>query len=169
MDEADPKDSVDRLLAQWASERPDLDVAAMALIGRLNRLHSHMSREIEAVHLAHGLNHSTFDVLMTLRRAGPPYRLSPSELLATMMVTSGTMTNRIDQLEKLALVERAPHPEDGRSLLIALTDKGFDLADRAVTAHAANLDRLVAALSPQEQRAFDALLKTFLGAFEAPR
>jgi DNA-binding MarR family transcriptional regulator len=160
-------DAVDRILAQWQQERPDLDVAPMGLLGRLGRLRDHLAREIETTLQAHGLNSSSFDVLATLRRAGHPYQLPPSELLAAMMVTSGTMTNRIDQLEKQGLVQRLPNPQDRRSLLIALTDKGFALVEKAVTAHVANQHRLTAALSTAQQAELDHLLRAYLTGFEA--
>lgn len=138
----------------------------MGLLGRLGRLQAHLMREMETVFSAHGLNRASFDVLATLRRAGAPYRLSPGDLLAATMVTSGTMTNRIDQLEKQGLVERIPNPEDGRSVMVGLTDKGFALVDAAVTAHVANQHRLTAMLEPEEFQALDALLSTYLAAFE---
>ena len=159
-------DAVDHILAQWNRERPDLDVSAMGPLGRLARLRTHLSREIDAVLSAHGLNSSTFDVLATLRRSGAPYRLSPSDLMATMMVTSGTMTNRIDQLEKRGFVKRLPNPDDRRGLLVALTPKGRALVDEAVAAHVANQDRLMGVLTGEERQALDALLRRHLAAFE---
>lgn len=159
-------DAVDQILAQWNRERPDLDVSAMGPLGRLARLRTHLSREIDATLAAHGLNSSTFDVLATLRRSGEPFRLSPSDLMATMMVTSGTMTNRIDQLEKQGLVERLPNPDDRRGLIVALTPKGRALVDEAVTAHVANQERLMAALTVEERNALDTLLRRHLAAFE---
>lgn len=163
----DPKpDGVDRILAQWRRERPDLDVDAMGLFGRLSRLKTHLGREIEKVLLAHGLNSSSFDVLATLRRSGAPYALSPGDLLATMMVSSGTMTNRIDQLEKAGFVQRVTHPEDRRSVLIALTDRGLACVEEAVTAHVANQNRLIGALEPTERSELDRLLRTYLAHFE---
>ncbi|MFN7009004.1 MAG: MarR family winged helix-turn-helix transcriptional regulator [Allorhizobium sp.] len=159
-------DAVDRILDQWKRERPDLDVAPMGLIGRLGRLRVHIARAHEAVFQRHGLNSASFDFLATLRRSGPPFRLSPSELLDTMMITSGTMTNRIDQLEKQGLVERLPHPEDRRALLVALTEKGRAVIDAAVTEHVENQHQLVGTLTREEQGALDALLKRYLTAFE---
>ena len=159
-------DHVDRILAQWRRERPDLDVAPMGLIGRIKRLSQHLTREMEQTWATHGLNLASFDVLATLRRSGPPYRLSPGDLMATTMVTSGTMTNRIDQLEKAGLVERIPNPEDGRSFLIALSKKGFALIDEAATAHVATQERLVSCLSKKDRKALDALLKAYLADFE---
>ena len=159
-------DHVDRILEQWNRERPDLDVAPMGLLGRIARLRTHLAREVEQTLSAHGLNSATFDVLATLRRSGPPYALSPGDLLATTMVSSGTMTNRLDQLEKAGLVARTHNPEDRRSVIIALTEKGRAVVDEAVTAHVANQHRLVETLLPDEREQLDGLLRTFLGHFE---
>lgn len=162
------RDAVDQILTQWSRERPDLDVSPMGLIGRLGRLRAHISRAHEAVFQLHGLNSASFDLLATLRRSGSPFRLSPSELLETMMITSGTMTNRIDQLEKQGLVERMPHPEDRRALLVALTVKGRAVIDAAVTDHVANQHRLIETLTAEDRTALDGLLRQFLTAFEKP-
>ncbi len=159
-------DRVDRILAQWHRERPDLDVSAMGLLGRLSRLSTHIGREIEKTFSERGLSSSSFDVLATLRRSGPPYRLSPGDLLATTMVSSGTMTNRIDQLEKAGLVERLDNPEDRRGVIIALTAEGLRRVDEAATAHVANQHRVVSDLSPEEKEKLDALLRKYLAAFE---
>ncbi len=155
-------DPVDDILAQWNRERPDLDVGPMGLIGRLRRISHHLTREMEKTFAQHGLNDATFDVLATLRRSGPPYSLSPGDLLATMMITSGTMTNRVDQLEKVGLVERAQNPEDGRGVIISLTDKGFAVIDAAVTDHVATQVRLTSTLSPKDTAALDRLLSKYL-------
>ncbi|MBO0131439.1 MarR family winged helix-turn-helix transcriptional regulator [Agrobacterium burrii] len=162
----EPLDHVDHILAQWRKERPDLDVGPMGLLGRLHRLSTHLGREVEAVLLKHGLSSSAFDVLATLRRAGPPYRLSPGDLLAMTMVSSGTMTNRIDQLEKAGLVERIHNPHDRRSVLISLTERGLVIVEDAVGAHVENQHRLVAHLSEEERAALNGLLKRFLQDFE---
>ena len=159
-------DRVDRILAQWHRERPDLDVSAMGLLGRLSRLSTHIGREIEKTFAERGLSASSFDVLATLRRSGPPYRLSPGELLDTTVVSSGTMTNRIDQLEKAGLVERIANPEDRRSVIIALTEEGLRRVDEAATAHVANQHRVVSELSPEERATLDRLLRKYLAAFE---
>ena len=153
---------IDDILKQWNTARPDLDVAPMALIGRMKRVTQTLSREMEKTFAAHGLNAASFDVLATLRRSGPPYRLSPGDLLATMMVTSGTMTNRIDQLCKLDLVERIHNPKDGRSVIIALTEKGFGVIDAAVTAHVKTQTRLVTGLSGDDRAILNALLEKFM-------
>lgn len=162
----EPLDHVDHILAQWRRERPDLDVGPMGLLGRLNRLTTHLGREVEAVLLKHGLSSSAFDVLATLRRSGSPYRLSPGDLLAMTMVSSGTMTNRIDQLEKAGLVERIHNPNDRRSVLISLTERGLAIVEEAAGAHVENQHRLVAGLSEEERATLNRLLKRFLRDFE---
>lgn len=159
-------DHVDMILEQWRRERPELDVAPMGLLGRLNRLSTHLGREVDGVLSQHGVSCSAFDVLATLRRSGAPFRLSPGELLSNAMVSSGTMTNRLDQLEKSGLVERLQNPEDRRSVLIALTKKGFDIVEEAVSAHVTNQHRLVAGLDTDDRAALDRLLKIFLAEFE---
>lgn len=159
-------DRIDKILAQWKRERPDLDTSPMGLIGRIRNLALHLSREMDKTFARFGLNNATFDVLATLRRSGPPYALSPSDLLATMMVTSGTMTNRIDQLEKSGLVARSTNPEDGRSFLVSLTDKGYALIDAAVTAHVETQTRLVSALTQEDRAMLDELLGKYLTGFE---
>ena len=159
-------DHVDRILAQWRRERPDLDVEPMGILGRLKRLGTHLGREVETALMKHGLSTSAFDVLATLRRSGAPHRLSPGELLEMTMVSSGTMTNRIDQLEKAGLVERILNPEDRRSVLIALTEKGLATVEDAVGAHVANQQRLTRNLTAEDKAEFDRLLKKFLSDFE---
>ncbi|MBX5106048.1 MarR family transcriptional regulator [Rhizobium lentis] len=162
----DKQDHVDRILAQWRRERPDLDVEPMGILGRLKRLGTHLGREVEAVLSKHGLSTPAFDVLATLRRSGAPYRLSPGELLEMTMVSSGTMTNRIDQLEKAGFVERIINSQDRRSVLITLTDKGLATVEEAVGAHVANQQRLTRNLTAEDKAAFDRLLKKFLSDFE---
>lgn len=161
-------DRIDKILAQWHRERPDLDVAPMGLIGRIGNLAHHLSREMGKTFAQFDLNGPAFDVLATLRRSGAPYTLSPNDLMATMMVTSGTMTNRIDQLEKADLVTRSANPEDGRSFLVSLTEKGFALIDAAVAAHVETQARLVSGLSEEEKATLNALLGKYLAGFEIP-
>lgn len=155
-------DGVDNIIAQWNRERPDLDVEPMALIGRLGRLRELILHRQEEVFARFGLNASGFDVLATLRRSGPPYALSPGALMEQMMISSGTMTNRIDQLAKTGLVERRQNPDDRRGMIVSLTDKGFALIDEAVTAHVENQHRLVSALTDGERAALDVLLRSYL-------
>lgn len=160
-------DQVDRILAQWRAERPDLDVGPMATFGRLKRLCDHLSAELATVYKAHGLTAASFDVLATLRRSGAPYALSPSALIAWTMVTSGTMTNRLDRLEEAGLIERRINPEDGRGSVVALSEAGLVLIEQVVSAHVANQHRLIAALPAPLRDALDAGLRFWLAEFES--
>lgn len=159
-------DHVNNILKQWQRERPDLNVAPMGTLGRLKRLNHYLMRAMEKTWAEYGLNDSSFDVLATLRREGPPYALSPSDLMASTMVTSGTMTHRLQQLEKVGLVERIKNPEDGRGFLISLSQQGFALIDEAVAAHVETQARLVSGLSEEQQTQLDHLLKEFLAGLE---
>lgn len=160
-------DPVDEILAQWQRERPDLDASPMGIVGRLARLSKHLSRAVQATFAEFDLRPGEFDVLATLRRSGAPYQLSPTELFNTMMVSSGTMTHRVDRLEQAGLVERIPDPSDRRGTLIHLTTKGFDLIERAVEAHVDNMQRLLGALDGADQKALSALLRQLLLSLEA--
>ncbi|NJL89512.1 MAG: MarR family transcriptional regulator [Coleofasciculaceae cyanobacterium SM2_1_6] len=160
------EDAVDRILGQWHLERPDLDVSPMGVIGRMGRLAKHLDRSIQETVSEFELNLGEFDVLATLLRSGSPYQLSPTDLFNALMVTSGTMTNRIDQLERAALVRRTPDPHDRRGTLIALTEKGQDLIGQAIEAHVANLHRLVNVLEESERQSLALLLRKLVLSFE---
>ncbi|MGQ7261622.1 MarR family winged helix-turn-helix transcriptional regulator [Vreelandella sp. V005] len=159
-------DHVDHILNQWRQERPDLDVAPMGTIGRVKRLNHALMRTMEKTWAKYGLTDASFDVLATLRREGAPYALSPSDLMASTMVTSGTMTHRINLLEKAGLIERVKNPEDGRGFLISLSQRGYDLIDEAVAAHVETQAQLVSGLTEEQRQQLDALLKQFLSGFE---
>jgi len=159
-------DKIDRIISQWNRERPDLDVNPMSLIGRVKRIAQHFAHGMDKTFATHDLNSASFDVLATLRRSGAPYALSPGDLLATMMVTSGTMTNRVDQLVKSGLVERKHNPEDGRSVIISLSQKGLAVIDVAVNEHVQTQARLVASLTDEEHLVLNGLLSKLLVDFE---
>lgn len=159
-------DHVDKVLTQWRQERPDLDVGPMGIIGRFKRLHDRVSDELARVYTSHGLNAASFDVLATLRRSGHPYQLSPSALIDWTMVTSGTMTNRLDRLEAQALIERRPNPEDGRGSVVALSAKGFDLIDHVIAEHVENQHRILSGLTSASQEQLDGFLKLWLSNLE---
>jgi DNA-binding MarR family transcriptional regulator len=163
MMESDP---VDKILAQWQRERSDLDVSPMGIIGRIGRLSKHLDRSIQETVLNFGLNGGEFDVLATLRRSGQPYQLSPTELFNTLMISSGTITHRIDRLEQADLVQRIPDPSDRRGTLVQLTDKGFNAIEQAVEAHVANGHRLIAALEEEERKVLTQLLRKLLISFD---
>lgn len=139
-------DAVDAILAQWQRERPDLDASPMGPIGRLKRCAARMEQRLEPCFAEFGLNLWEFDMLATLRRAGAPSRLSPTDLFSTLMVTSGTMTHRLKRLETKGWVERLPNELDARSMLVQLTPEGLALIDRAVEAYVENERRILSAL-----------------------
>ena len=160
------EDAVDRITAQWRRERPDLDSTPMEVIGRVTRASALLQRELEQVFASHGLAGGDFDVLATLRRSGAPYRLTPGELSRSTMVTSGGMTKRLDRLEEQGLIRREPDPRDRRGRLIALTDEGGAVIDRAVEAHVENEHRLLAELPPAKRKQLAALLGELLDTLE---
>src|SRR5215831_19134840 len=129
---AEVRDEVDDLVAAWQAERPDLDVSPLQVLSRVSRLARHLDRARRAAFASYGLQSWEFDVLSALRRQGPPYELSPGALLRITLVTSGTMTNRIDQLEKTGLVARHPDPQDKRGVLVRLTAEGTERVDAAL-------------------------------------
>ncbi len=155
-------DHVEKILAQWQQERPDLDIAPMGVIGRIKRLHDHLSLELNVVFSSHGLNAASFDVLATLRRSGSPYALSPSALISWTMVTSGTMTNRLNRLESKGLIERRPNPKDGRGFVIALSKKGLLLIDQVVTEHVKNQHRIMSGIDIETREQLNSILAAWL-------
>ena len=159
-------DHVDALVAQWREQRPDLDLAPMATIGRLGRLHALASARIEAVLREHGLGIGEFDVLAALRRAGEPFAMAPSALARLVMLTAAGMTNRVDRLVAAGLVEREPDPDDRRSVVVRLTPEGRALVDAAVTDHVANEARLLEPLSERERETLDRLVRKLLSGLE---
>jgi len=162
------KDAVDRIVAQWARERPELDSGPMAVIGRLHRLADLLEGELRTVFASAGLGNGDFDVLASLRRAGAPYRLSPGDLSASTMVTSGAVTKRVDRLEQKGLVKRSVSAADGRGREIELTPRGRKLTDAIVVDHWANEDRLLAALDETERDQLVGLLRKLLLSVEGP-
>jgi DNA-binding MarR family transcriptional regulator len=158
------RDGVDLILEQWQRERPDLDPSPIGVIGRISRLARELEQRLEPVYREHGLEPGWHDVLATLRRTGPPYRLRPTEFSSALMLTSSGTTKRLDRLEQAGLIERAPDPDDRRSILITLTDAGRELIDSVTDAHLANEQRLLSALSEVERtRLADLLRKLQLG------
>ena len=157
-------DGVDRIIEQWGRERPDLDTTAMAVFGRIFRLSRLAGDRMEQAYAPFGIGRPEFDVLATLRRAGEPYRLSPGELAASMMLSTGGTTARLDRLEKAGLVHRSPSPTDRRSVLVHLTARGLELIDRAVGAGLAEQHRMLAALPEAKRRQLDDLLREALRA-----
>lgn len=132
------------IIDQWAAARPDLDTAAMEVFGRVFRLARAMGDRMEKAYERFGISRGEFDALATLRRSGEPYTLSPRQLSATLMLTTGGMTGRLDKLERAGLLRRSPDPHDRRGLQVTLTERGLELIDEAV---GAGLDAQTEALS----------------------
>jgi DNA-binding MarR family transcriptional regulator len=152
-------DPVDHLLGQWARERPDLDVSPMGVVGRTSRLARRIDLAQRETFARYDLDPAGFDVLATLRRSGQPYALTPGQLMRSAMVTSGAITQRLDRLEARGLVARDGHPEDGRAVLVALTDEGRELVDRVLPDHLATEQRLLAGLPKQDRAHLARLLR----------
>ena len=161
-----PYDEVDVLVSAWRRERPDLDVGPLEVLSRVSRLARHLDLARREAFAAHGLEPWEFDVLAALRREGAPYALSPGRLLQVTLVTSGTMTNRIDRLEAKGLVEREPDPDDGRSVRVLLTDAGRTRVDDALTDLLAHERRILAALEPADRDTLADLLRLLAIPFE---
>src|SRR5262249_46056727 len=162
-----PADEVDDLVAAWQAERPDLDVQPMQVLSRISRLARHLDRVRRAAFAAHGLEPWAFEVLAALRRQGPPYPLRPGSPLPTPLVTSGTMTNRIDRLEQAGLVRREPDPQDKRGVLVTLTDAGRSQVDDALADLLEAEQALLASLPTESRGALADLLRVLLAPLDA--
>lgn len=160
------RDRLDEIVAQWRRERPDLDVSSLALLGRLLRVAHLADRELAKATAAHDLRPGWFDLLAALRRAGPPYELTPTKLMQATLLSSGGTTKRLDRLADAGLVVRRPDPGDRRGTLVRLTPTGLALFDRALNTHLANQDRLLQPLSATEQRQLDRVLRRLLATLE---
>ncbi|WP_377644106.1 MarR family winged helix-turn-helix transcriptional regulator [Oryzobacter terrae] len=151
-------DHVAHVVEQWRTERPDLDVSPLLVIGRVHRVANALTPELVAVYARHGLGEGDFDVLATLRRQGEPYALTPGELGERTLVTSGAVSKRLDRLEVRGLVTRRPSDTDGRSRTVALTAEGRRVIDAAMGDHVANEARLLGALDVDERATLGTLL-----------
>ncbi|CAL9423057.1 hypothetical protein SUDANB58_01889 [Streptomyces sp. enrichment culture] len=160
------RDPVDAIIDQWAAVRPDLDTAAMEVFGRIHRLSRAMGDRMEKAYARHGISRGEFDVLATLRRSGEPYTLSPRQLSATLMLTTGGMTGRLDKLERAGLLRRSPDPHDRRGLQVTLTGRGLELVDEAVGTGLAVQTEALSALEEEKAGLLAALLRELLAATE---
>jgi DNA-binding MarR family transcriptional regulator len=159
------QDEVDRLVSAWGRERPDLDVRPLEVLSRVTRLARHVDRARGTAFAAHDLDGWEFDVLAALRRAGAPYELSPGRLLRETLVTSGTMTNRVDRLAARGLVERLPDPHDRRGVLVRLTPEGKVTVDLAFEKLLDAERTFLAGLPDKDRVRLAALLRTLLAPF----
>ncbi|MFC7305488.1 MarR family winged helix-turn-helix transcriptional regulator [Streptomyces monticola] len=156
-------DAVDAIIGQWHSVRPELDVRVMEVFGRVHRIAQAVSGHMEKTYARFGISRGEFDVLATLRRAGEPYTLSPRQLSATLMLTTGGMTGRLDKLERAGLLRRSPDPHDRRGLQVTLTGTGLELVDKAVVAGLDVRQELMSVLDDEQVEQLSALLRTLLG------
>jgi DNA-binding MarR family transcriptional regulator len=155
-------DEIDRIVEQWNRERPDLDVSPTHTLQRITRLSLLQGVSFARVFAPYGISFGEYLVLAGLRRAGPPYRMNPTRLFNSVILSSGAMTNRLDRLEAMGLVERQPDPTDRRGRLVALTDRGRELVDAAVVDHLENEQRLLGALDAGEREQLTGLLRKLL-------
>jgi DNA-binding MarR family transcriptional regulator len=160
-------DHVSTVVGQWGAERPELDVSPLLVIGRIQHLAARLAPELVEVHARHGLGEGDFDVLATLRRHGPPYGLTPGELGQHTMVTSGTVTKRVDRLAEKGLVHRRRRQSDGRSHTVVLAARGRRVIDAAMDEHVATEARLLAGLDPGERSALGDLLGRLAASLDA--
>jgi DNA-binding MarR family transcriptional regulator len=158
------RDEVDRLIAAWKRERPDLDLSPLAVLSRITRIARHL--DIARRDAFADLETWGFDVLAALRRAGAPHQLSPGQLIQETMVTSGTMTNRLDRLEELQLITREQDPDDGRGSLVTLTKSGVRAVDAALEGLLENERELLGTLTAKDRELLADLLSKLVAEFD---
>jgi cytochrome b561 len=160
-------DHVDFVIAQWADAMPNLDASSMAVFGRMLRIMKQLGKARASALAPFGFREGEFDVLATLRRAGEPFRLTPTQLFTSLLVTSGAMTNRLSRLEASGLIARIPDPADKRSMMVGLTPKGLTLIEQALVVHTQTQDRMLKGLSQPQQMALQDLLRQMLAEEES--
>jgi DNA-binding MarR family transcriptional regulator len=161
-------DNVDRLLSGWVGARPDLELGDLQVTARLSRIGAHLARRQEAVFGRFGLGRGEVGALSALRIAGPPHRLSPTQMGRGLMLSSAGVTSRIDRLERRGLVRRLPDPNDRRGVIIELTDEGLQVVDEAAAANTVSERQLLQRLDKDEVATLERLLRKLLGGLELP-
>ena len=161
-------DEVDRIVAAWRHERPDADVSPMEVFSRVSRLAQYLDGLRKQAFTSVGLEPWEFDVLAALRRTGEPYELSPGQLVAATHVTSGTMTNRVDRLQRKGLVERRPAPSDRRGVLVRLSEGGRERVDAALDALLTQEHELLGGLSAEDRASIAHILRDLIQPFAGP-
>jgi DNA-binding MarR family transcriptional regulator len=156
------QDAVDRILEQWARERPDLDCSPMGIVGRITQLQREVHLAQRATFARHGLDAPSFDVLAALCRAGPPYQLTPTALMRAALVTSGAITQRLDRLEEKGLITRTRSDADGRAVVVTLTRAGRDALDAVLPDHLATERKLLDGLTEDDLDQLAGLLRKLL-------
>jgi DNA-binding MarR family transcriptional regulator len=161
------QDHIDRVIAQWKGQGMKLDLGPVGIIGRAGRIMEYVDRALESKFEEFGISRGTFDVLAALKRNGPPFRLSQRDLMRSLLRTSGSMSLRIDTLEREGLVTRVQDRDDRRSVFVTLTTKGSNLLQRVIPEHLANENSLIAAFTTSEKEQLTTLLRKWLIALEA--
>lgn len=156
------KDSMKAILSQWKQCCPELDTRSMEIAGRILLASSLLQTRLEPVFKKHGVSSGGFDVLATLRRQGMPFELSPTTLYKELLITSGTMTHRLNMLEKQGLIERFNHPNDRRGLMVRLTKQGLEVIDNLMNEHLENERKLFASLSDKDSKDLIRILKNWI-------
>ncbi|PDO88254.1 MarR family transcriptional regulator [Kosakonia pseudosacchari] len=159
------QDHIDFVVSQWDSAMPELDVSSMKIFGRMLRVMKHLATMRAQALEPFGFRDGEFDVLATLRRAGAPYCLSPTQLYRSLLVTSGAMTNRLNHLEEQGLIERINDPNDKRSTLVSLTSHGQERIEQALIVHTATQNTILANLSAEQREQLESLLRQLLLTF----
>jgi DNA-binding MarR family transcriptional regulator len=165
----DDNERIDVLVGQWAVERPDVDIAAMRLVARLSHAADLVNARIERLAKEYGVSRADGDVVLTLRRAGRPYRLSPTAIARSLLTTTGTMTGRLDRLEKLGLITRVPNEKDRRGVDIQLTPEGVRRSDLAITKHNDLLKEIADLLAPADRTELDRLTRRLVSGLGASK
>lgn len=159
-------DTVSELVSDWHRERPDLDIPPLELFVLINRLSDQFIKRAEKWLSPLGLSWESFSLIVTLRRVGAPFALRPSDLLKVSLLTSGAITNRIDRVEQLGLVERHREPNDRRGVVVRLTPVGQALADRAIAVHFEHMNIMFAGLTKADVKLASGFLSTLLGSLD---
>ncbi|MDA1358031.1 MarR family transcriptional regulator [Glycomyces luteolus] len=160
------QDAVDRITEQWHRELPDLPLESMAIFGRIHRISTKLGERLHRLYAEYGIARNEFDVLSAIRRSGEPFTLSPKEISATLMLSSGGLTGRLDKLEAAGFIERLPDPADRRGLKVRMTEQGREAIEAAARAGVAFHSEKLSVLNADERRQLDALLRKLHANFE---
>ncbi|WP_321307207.1 MarR family transcriptional regulator [Marinifilum fragile] len=160
-------DLIDELIKDWQEERPDLNTSAMHIVGRILLLSKALERRASIAVAGFNIHYTDLDVLATIRRSGKPYELTPSQLMKSVLISSGAMTALLNRLTKLGLVYRSSNPNDGRVKLVGLTKKGAKIIDEAIKLRMIDASESIDTLSETEKKELSALLKKLLTALDS--
>lgn len=155
-------DLIDTLIYEWKQERPELDSSAMEIVGRILKLSKLLERRASEALSSYNIHYTDLDVLATIRRSGTPYELTPSQLMKSVLITSGAMTALLNRLEKLELIYRSTNSSDGRVKLVGLSLKGSKLIDEAIETRFIEASESIKILNKTESTALSSLLKKLL-------